>query len=168
MPIGQGTGLSLDSSLRTSLQIDGITVTELRQITDELGSVLHMLRSDAPDFVAFGECYFSEILPGAIKAWKRHRIQTQNLAVPIGRVRLAIHDDREQSATRGHTQVIELGRPDAYLRVKIPPGLWYGWGCISAAPALVANCTDRPHDPDESGTRPGDDPAMPDIWEGIV
>lgn len=168
MPIGQGTGLSLGSSLTTSLQIDGITITELHQITDELGSVLHMLRSDAPDFVAFGECYFSEILPGAIKAWKQQPIQTQNLAVPIGRVRLVIHDDREQSVTRGHTQVIELGRPDAYIRVKIPPGLWYGFACISAAPALIANCPDRPHDPNDGGTRSADDSAIPYTWEGII
>ena len=168
MPVGQGTERSLGSFLTTSLQIDGITVTELRQITDELGSVLHMLRSDAPDFIGFGECYFSEILPGAIKAWKRQPIQTQNLAVPIGRVRLVIHDDREQSATRGHTQVIELGRPDAYLRVKIPPGLWYGFACISAAPALIVNCPDRPHDLGEGGTPSADDPAIPYTWEGII
>ncbi|MDA1095660.1 MAG: dTDP-4-dehydrorhamnose 3,5-epimerase family protein [Chloroflexi bacterium] len=151
--------------MTTSLRIDGVTITELRQITDERGSVLHMLRSDAPDFVQFGECYFSEVLPGAIKAWKRHRAQTQNLAVPIGRVRLAIHDDREQATTQGHVQVIELGRPDAYLRVKIPPGLWYGFACISAAPALVVNCPDRPHDPADGSARPADDPAIPYTWE---
>lgn len=167
MPIGEGTGLSLDSSLTTSQRIDGITITELRQISDERGSVLHMLRSDAPDFVRFGECYFSEVLPGAIKAWKRHRAQTQNLAVPVGRVRLAIHDDRERSTTRGHVQVMELGRPDAYLRVKIPPGLWYGFACISAAPALVVNCPDRPHDPADGSARSTDDPAIPYTWKAM-
>ena len=30
--------------------IDGLTFTELRQITDDRGAVLHMLRCDSADF----------------------------------------------------------------------------------------------------------------------
>ncbi len=90
----------------TSLEspIEGVTLTPLRQIGAERGAVLHMLRSDDLEFTRFGECYFSEVLPGAIKAWKRHRAQTQNLTVPVGRIRLVIFDDREASATRGQLQ----------------------------------------------------------------
>ncbi len=44
--------------------IEGVMLTTLRQITDERGAVLHMLRADAPGFRGFGECYFSEIRPG--------------------------------------------------------------------------------------------------------
>lgn len=144
--------------------IDGVTTTELRQISDDRGAVLHMLRNDAPEFTRFGECYFSEVLPGAVKAWKRHRIQTQNLAVPVGRMRVVIYDDREDSATRGHLQVMELGRPDAYLRLRIPPGLWYGFACMGDKPALLANCADLPHDPTESELRPIDYPTIPYQW----
>ena len=39
--------------------IDGVIITELRQINDERGAVLHMLRCDAPEFSRFGECYIS-------------------------------------------------------------------------------------------------------------
>ncbi len=146
-------------------EIDGVVTAQLRQIGDERGAVLHMLRSDAPDFERFGECYFSEILPGAIKAWKRHRGQTQNLAVPVGRIRLAIFDDRVLSLTRGNICVLELGRPDAYLRIRIPPGVWYGFSCISATPGLVANCADRPHDPADSEVRGLTDPTIPYSWD---
>lgn len=145
--------------------IEGVTLTELRQIGDERGAVLHMLRSDAPEFTRFGECYFSEVLPGAVKAWKRHRVQTQNLTVPVGRIRMVIYDDRKDSATRGQVQELELGRPDAYMRLRVPPGLWYGFTCISKAPALLANCSDFPHDPAESETRPLDHAEMPYKWE---
>lgn len=144
--------------------IEGVTLSELRQIGDERGTLLHMLRSDAPEFTRFGECYFSEVLPGAIKAWKRHRAQTQNLAVPAGRIRIVIYDDREGSATRGQMQALELGRPDAYLRLRIPPGLWYGFSCISPTPALLANCADLPHDPAEGEQCPADDPTIPYRW----
>ena len=46
------------------------------------GAVLHMMRCEAPDFTRFGDCYFSEVAPGAIKGWKRHRLQTQTLPYP--------------------------------------------------------------------------------------
>lgn len=144
--------------------IEGVSLTELRQIVDERGAVLHMLRSDAPEFTRFGECYFSEVRPGAIKAWKRHRAQTQNLAVPVGRIRVVIFDDRLRSASRGQVQILELGRPEAYLRLRIPPGLWYGFSCISVTPALLANCADLAHDPRESELLPLDDPGIPYRW----
>jgi dTDP-4-dehydrorhamnose 3,5-epimerase len=154
----------VDSSVNNSSKIDGVITTELCQISDERGAVLHMLRSDALEFVRFGECYFSEVLPGAIKAWKRHRVQTQHLAVPVGRIRLVIYDDRVSSPTQGNFQVLELGRPDAYVRLVIPPGLWYGFACISVTPALLANCADLPHDPAESELWPANDSRIPYAW----
>ena len=144
--------------------IEGLTVTQLAQLGDDRGTVLHMLRSDAPEFTQFGECYFSEILPGAVKAWKRHRAQTQNLAVPVGQVRMVIFDDREGSPTRGQVEAVELGRPEAYVRLRIPPGLWYGFQCVGDTPALIVNCADLPHDPTESEVRSLDDPEMPHLW----
>ena len=135
--------------MSVSTTISGVVVTPLREIADARGAILNMLRADGADFRSFGECYFSEIRPGFIKAWKRHRRQTQNLAVPVGRVRFVVHDARESSPTKGLLDVIELGRPDAYMRLRIPPLLWYGFACISATTALVANCTDVPHDPAE-------------------
>lgn len=145
--------------------IDGVATVSLRQITDENGSVLHMLRNDSPDFTKFGECYFSEVLPGAIKAWKLHYEQTQNLAVPEGRIRLVIYDDRVGSRTRGNIQMQELGRPDAYMRAKIPPGLWYGFACIGNTKALVVNCADIPYNPNESERKSAFDPSIPYDWE---
>ena len=144
--------------------IDGVLVTELRQIIDERGAVLHHMRRDAPEFTTFGECYFSEILPGVVKAWKRHREQTQHLAVPIGRVRFVIYDDRESSPTQDKIQIVELGRPNDYNRLRIPRGLWYGFTCLRNPPALIANCADRPHDPTDAELRPEDDPDIPFRW----
>ena len=150
--------------MTTEASIDGVLVTALRQIVDERGAVLHHMRSDAPEFTIFGECYFSEMVPGAVKAWKRHREQTQHLAVPIGRVRFVVYDDREPSPTRGGLQVVELGRPEDYNRLRILRGLWYGFTCLSDRPALIANCADRPHDPDDAELQPENDPDIPYRW----
>ena len=144
--------------------IDGVLVTGLRQVVDERGAVLHHMRNDAPEFTTFGECYFSEMIPGAVKAWKRHSEQTQHLAVPIGRVRFVIYDDRELSPTNGSLEVVELGRPDHYNRLRIPKGLWYGFTCLSNQPALIANCTDEPHDPTDTELRAEHDPRIPYHW----
>jgi dTDP-4-dehydrorhamnose 3,5-epimerase len=146
------------------IKIDGLALTTLRQIEDQRGAVLHHLRCDDPAFTRFGESYFSEVLPGAVKAWKRHRIQTQNLAVPVGRIRIVLFDGREGSSTLGQLQQIELGRPDAYMRLNISPGIWYGFACISTGPALIANCADYPHDQSESEVRPVNDPSIPFDW----
>ena len=137
-------------------RIAGVVLTELKQITDARGAVLHHLRADSPDFRGFGECYFSEINAGGIKAWKRHHRQTQQLAVPVGRVRFVICDTRADSSTRNLVDVIELGRPDAYRRLTIPPGLWYGFAALSNQAALVVNCADMPHEPGESEAVPLD------------
>jgi len=146
-------------------KIDGLTAVALQELSDEYGAVLHMLRDDSPDFDKFGECYFSEILPGAVKAWKLHSEQTQNIAVPVGKIRLVIFDDREGSGTRGNIRTQELGRPNTYFRMKIPPGLWYGFKCISDVPALLVNCTDLPHDPAESERKHIDDRSIPFNWQ---
>lgn len=144
--------------------IQGVVFTQLREIADDRGAVLHMLRCDAEDFTQFGECYFSEVLPGAVKAWKKHLLQTQNLAVPVGQIRLVIYDDRETSITKGNLHVVELGRPDGYIRVTIPPGLWHGFMCTGLTPALLANCADLPYNQTESKVLLFNDTSIPYSW----
>jgi dTDP-4-dehydrorhamnose 3,5-epimerase len=130
--------------------IAGVVFEPLKVIADARGAVLHMLRSDSPLFGGFGEIYFSEIAAGATKAWKRHRRMTQRIAVPIGRVKFTLYDDRFESPTRGAVIEREVGRPDAYALLVIPPGIWYGWKGIAPFASLLANCADLPHDPAES------------------
>lgn len=129
--------------------IEGLKVVPLRQIEDNRGKVLHMLRADSPLFGSFGEIYFSVVNPGKIKAWKRHLKMTQHFAVPVGMIRLVIYDDRSASGTCGNIEVIETGESD-YKLIRVPPLLWYGFTGISEVPALIANCTDIAHSPEES------------------
>ena len=41
--------------------ISGIKITPLKQIVDDRGKIMHMLRSDSSIFTNFGEIYFSTI-----------------------------------------------------------------------------------------------------------
>jgi dTDP-4-dehydrorhamnose 3,5-epimerase len=141
--------------------IEGVALQDLAVIPADGGSVLRMLRPDWPLFAGFGELYFSEVLPGAVKAWKQHSRQTQHLAVPIGRLKLAIYDPRPGSASLGQIREYILGRPDSYRLLRIPPGLWYGFTAIGSETALICNCADLPHDPKESSRKPWDSPDIP-------
>jgi dTDP-4-dehydrorhamnose 3,5-epimerase len=144
--------------------IEGVKVTQLRQIPDERGKIMHMLRSDAPGFPGFGEIYFSCIYPGAIKAWHIHKRMTLNYAVPHGNIKFVLYDDREGSKTRGEVQEIFLG-PDNYVLVTVPPQVWNGFKGIGTEMAVVANCASLAHDPDEIGRLDPFDPKIPYTWE---
>lgn len=128
--------------------IEGVIITPLRQIVDERGKIMHMLRADAPHFKGFGEIYFSCIHPNVVKAWHIHKKMTLNYAVPYGKIKLVLYDDREGSSTRGELMELFLG-PDCYNLVTIPPMVWNGFKGISAETSIVANCATLPHDTDE-------------------
>ncbi|HEY9855751.1 MAG TPA: dTDP-4-dehydrorhamnose 3,5-epimerase family protein [Stenomitos sp.] len=144
--------------------IQGVRITPLKQIPDERGKVMHMLRADADGFEGFGEIYFSTVYPGAIKGWHLHHRMTLNYAVPHGRIKFVLYDDREDSPTRGELQEIFLG-PDHYYLVTVPPGVWNGFKGIGTEMALVANCASISHDPTEIERMDPFDPAIPYNWD---
>ena len=53
--------------------IDGVLLTPLKVIDVPGGDVLHGMKSSDSGYLDFGEAYFSEVEPGAVKAWKRHK-----------------------------------------------------------------------------------------------
>ncbi len=143
--------------------IEGVVVCPLKQIVDERGKVMHMLRSDAPGFRGFGEIYFSTVHPGAIKGWHIHKKMILNYAVPHGLIKFVLYDDRAGSATQGELQELFLG-PDNYCLVTVPPLVWNGFKGVGAEPAIVANCASIPHDPEEIDRKDPFDPSIPYDW----
>jgi dTDP-4-dehydrorhamnose 3,5-epimerase len=128
--------------------IKGVMVIPLKQIPDERGKIMHMLKCTDPHFEKFGEIYFSIGLPGVIKAWHKHKTMTLNNAVISGRVKLVLYDDRKNSPTKGELMELFIGE-DNYCLVKIPPGIVNGYKTYGDKPAILANCATEPHDPNE-------------------
>ena len=153
----------MNESVKTT-SVDGVCIQELAQIGAEGGAVLHMLRMDSPLYRGFGEIYFSEVLPDAVKAWKLHRLQTQHFAVPAGLIEVVVYDERNNSPSRGRIESFLLGRPDHYRLLRIPPLVWYGFTARSRTPGILANCADMPHSPDESERIPADSCRIPYSW----
>ncbi|PCJ01722.1 MAG: dTDP-4-dehydrorhamnose 3,5-epimerase [Alphaproteobacteria bacterium] len=129
--------------------IDGVMQTPLKQVGDERGKIMHMMRATDTGFERFGEVYFSWINPHIVKGWHRHSVVTVNLAVPVGKVKIVVFDDREDSKTKGQIQEFIVG-PQNYNLISIAAGLWYGFSCLMDVPSMIANCATDPHDPDES------------------
>ncbi len=144
--------------------IEGVVVTPLRQIFDERGKVMHMLREDSPAFTRFGEIYFSCVHPGAVKAWHLHKQMTLNYAVIFGEIKFVLYDDRPESSTRGQVQEFFLSTEN-YCLVTVPPLLWNGFKGIRDKSAILANCATLPHDPSEIERKPPYDPSIPYDWQ---
>lgn len=143
--------------------IHDVKVMPLKQILDERGKVMHMLRRDSDIFQEFGEIYFSCVYPGVIKGWHLHKKMTLNYAVPHGHIRFVLYDGRENSPTRHEVQEIFLG-PDNYCLVVVPPLIWNGFKGVGTEMAIVANCATIPHDPEEIVRMDPFDPSIPYDW----
>jgi dTDP-4-dehydrorhamnose 3,5-epimerase len=143
--------------------IDGVRVVPRARIPDERGTVMHMLKSTDPEFLGFGEIYFSTVYPGVVKGWHRHADMTLNYACVHGRIKLVLFDDRDGSPTRGEIMERFLG-PDDYSLVQIPPGVWNGFKGMGPDAAIVANCSTHPHDPTRSTRLDPFDNDIPYDW----
>jgi dTDP-4-dehydrorhamnose 3,5-epimerase len=146
--------------------IDGVKIKELRVIPDERGRLMEILRSDDDAFIKFGQVYMTTAYPGVVKAWHYHKIQTDNMVVISGMMKLALFDDREKSPTKGEVMEIFLGehRP---LLVTIPSGVYHGFKCVSEKEALVVNIpteTFNRERPDEYRVDPHEN-DIPYRWE---
>jgi dTDP-4-dehydrorhamnose 3,5-epimerase len=128
--------------------ISGVIVTPLRRIQDERGCIFHMLKKEDPHFKDFGEIYFSEIYPNAIKGWHNHTKMTLNYACVVGKIKLVLYDGRPESETYQEIQEVYISDHN-YSLVTVPPGVWNGFKAVGNERALVANCTTHSHDSEE-------------------
>jgi dTDP-4-dehydrorhamnose 3,5-epimerase len=143
--------------------IEGVVVTPLRQIFDERGKVMHMLREDSNVFSRFGEIYFSCTHPGVVKAWHLHKEMTLNYAVILGEIKFVLFDDRQGSPTRGCIQELFIS-PENYMLVTVPPMIWNGFKCVGNATSIVANCATLPHNNEELIRKSPSDISIPYTW----
>ena len=128
--------------------IHGVKIIPLRQIVDERGKIMHMMKATDPHFIKFGEIYFSCAWPGTVKAWHIHKRMTINNAVMSGRAKLVMYDLRDDSPTKGELQEVFFGE-DNYVLVQMPPGIANGYKAYGDKLVILANCATEPHDPDE-------------------
>ena len=126
------------------VSLDGILVTPLKRIPTVGGDVMHAVKNSDNGFNNFGEVYFSWVEHGVIKAWKYHQRMTMNLVVPMGEIRFVFHLTNQKNSFRTEN----IGE-ERYLRLTVPPGIWFGFQGIASERSLLTNLADMAHDPDE-------------------
>ena len=143
--------------------IEGVKIIPKKQIIDERGKIMHMVRNDDENFTKFGEIYFSYSHPNTVKAWHLHKRMTVNYVCVIGKIKLVLFDDRPESPTKGKLQEVFL-TTENYSLVSVPPNIWNGFTSIENKFSIIANCSDIPHDSEEMLRRPHNDPYFNYSW----
>ncbi len=144
--------------------IEGVTINEKKVISDNRGKILHMLRNDDKNFTKFGEIYFSYVYPNQFKAWHLHKKMTLNYVAVYGEIKIVLFDDRKESKTFGEIQEIFLSNENHKL-ITIPPMIWNGFSSANKNLAVLANCSNIPHDKSEIERLNYDDPKFPYDWK---
>ncbi len=131
--------------------IDGIQVKKLIRHVDDRGYFMEILRDDDELLKRFGQASLSLSYPGVIKAFHYHKKQDDLWFFPKGNAQVVLHDMREDSPTKGQTDVFYMGENNPILLV-IPKGVAHGYRVLGNEPAVITYFTTESYDsknPDE-------------------
>lgn len=125
--------------------ITGVQIKELKVFKDkpdldqpniEPGIFLEILRNSDGLLSKFAQSNFSIAHKGTIKAFHWHKRQDDLWFIASGHAKIVLYDQRENSPTKGQTEVIDAGT-DSYKLVLIPSGVVHGYKVISDEPCLL-------------------------------
>lgn len=145
--------------------IQGVVLKDLTTHADERGFFREVIRvSDTFFGEGFGQFSHALMYPGTAKAWHVHPHQVDWWYVPIGVLKVALHDLRPDSPTRGETMELLLGENNDARVLRIPPGVAHGCKAIGGVSHLFY-ITSMTYDPKEEGRIAHDDPAIGYDWQ---
>jgi dTDP-4-dehydrorhamnose 3,5-epimerase len=121
--------------------MDGVNLTPLKKIAHPKGDIFHALKKSDLGFAGFGEAYFSSIIKGDVKGWKKHKQMILNLVVIIGKIEFIVHDNENFFS-------VILSKKN-YQRLTISPGLWVAFRGLSDENVLL-NIANIEHKENES------------------
>ena len=155
--------------------IDGVTLMPLTRHADDGGSLTELARltdGRAEGVAGFTvrQINFSELAPGAVKAFHLHVRQTDVWYAPPGDRMLAVLIDvRQGSPTEGTLMRLVLGDGASRL-LRIPPGVAHGVRNLGPGPGRLVYLTDLHFSAEPSSCDEGRLPwdfAGADVWEVI-
>ena len=120
-----------------------IKITPLKIVKLSTGNIMHALNKNELKNRTFGEAYFSKIKSGKIKAWKYHLKMILNLVVPHGKVKFVFYSQKDKNF-----KTVEIGEKK-YLRLTVPPKIWFGFKGISKHESIILNVANIKHNPKE-------------------
>ena len=120
--------------------LNKIKITPLKIINVPSGDVMHGLKKkELKKTWSFGEAYFSKIKYKKVKAWKYHKKMTLNFVVPYGKVKFVFYLPSVNKFKK-----VEIGEKK-YLRLTVPPKVWFGFQGISKKESIILNIANIEH-----------------------
>lgn len=104
-----------------------------------------------------GQINFSMQYPGVVKAWHRHRLQTDFWSVLVGHIKVGVYDQEHDKAW---SIVIGEKRPGTVI---IPPPLWHGAATVGNTPAGLLYYVTHSYNPEQ----PDEERAAHDAFAGF-
>jgi dTDP-4-dehydrorhamnose 3,5-epimerase len=148
--------------LTVNSTIEGVEIKELVTHSDERGFFREVIRETDPFFSDFGQWSHSLMYPGTAKAWHLHRAQI-DWWYCIGALKVALHDLREGSPSRGRTMEFFMGDHYGARCVRIPPGVAHGCRALELTHLLYVTST--VYNPDDELRLAHDDPSLGYDWK---
>lgn len=156
-------------------KIDGVEIIALRRFNDDGGAITELGRLNAghhgqAEGFQVRQFNYSEVAPGAIKAYHLHQRQTDVWYVPPhDKILVVLHDCRAGSPSEGVTVRLVLGDGKDQL-LRIPPGVAHGCRNIAASMGRIIYMVDVQFsiEPDkcDEGRLPWDHLGA-EIWEMV-
>lgn len=144
--------------------IDGVVIKDLVTHRDERGFFREIIRVTDEFFEeGFGQWSHSLMYQATAKAWHIHKVQVDWWYVPIGVLKVALYDTRENSPTHGALMEFFMGENQLAQVVRIPSGVAHGCRCLSG-PAHLFYITSQIYNPADEGRIAHDDPTIGYDW----
>ncbi len=146
--------------------IQGVSIKPIKKHCDDRGFICEVFRNDENHMPApCLQTTFTTTFPGVVKAFHWHKKQWDYWFVLNGMARIVLRDMRDDSPTRGVTQVIYAGVNNP-VAVAIPPYVAHGYQVLGNEPVMLFYHTSEIYDhnqPDEERI-PWDDPSIGFDW----
>lgn len=146
--------------------IEGVKIKPVKRYCDDRGFFSEIIKEGEETFQTVKQTSYTETYPGVIKAFHWHKIQWDVWFVVSGMAQVVLHDLRDNSATKGETQVIVCGE-DNPLLVAIPPGVAHGYRVLGNKKVALFYHTSEAYNPDKPDEEriPFDDPSIGFDWQ---
>ncbi len=106
--------------------IKDVYLKKLNPHFDDRGFLIEVLKETDQTFRPIKQTTYTETYPGVIKAFHWHRKQWDFWFVVRGMAQVVLYDLRDNSSTKGETNVFYLGEKNLAV-LAIPPGVAHGY-----------------------------------------
>jgi len=126
--------------------IKDVKIKKLNINLDDRGWLTEVLRADDDFFKEIKQTNYTETYPGVIKAFHWHKKQWDFWFVVSGSAQVVLYDLREDSPTKGETDVFYLGENNRSV-LAISPGVAHGYRVLGTKNVGLIYYTTESYDP---------------------